>query len=227
MSVFAIEHKQADMEQIHGREAVSDFSGGCRFIRRMQDIILSLTALVLLSPFMLLVALAIVIDSPGDGPIFAQTRIGRDGVPFTMYKFRSMCPNADQMLEQLLDKNEMQPPVFKMRDDPRITRVGKFIRRAGMDELPQLWNVLRGEMSLVGPRPALPREVAQYDERARRRLAITPGLSCYWQICPDRNLLTFDEWVDLDLKYIQERSLFTDWKIIFRTFGAVIRMNGQ
>lgn len=224
MSVFAWERQQGDRERIADRKAVSDLPEGCR---RMQDIVLSLTALVCLSPLMLLVALAILIDSPGAGPIYAQTRIGRDGVPFTLYKFRSMCPRADQMLEQLLDKNEMQPPVFKIRDDPRITRVGKFIRRAGIDELPQLWNVLRGEMSLVGPRPALPREVAQYDERARRRLAITPGLSCYWQICPDRNLLTFDEWVDLDLKYIQERSLFTDWKIIFRTFGAVIRMNGQ
>ena len=198
----------------------------CRFCR-VQDIALSLLAILILWPFFLLVALIIVVDSPGAGPIFAQTRIGRDGKPFTFYKFRSMIPNAEEKLENLLDQNEMQGPVFKMKDDPRITRFGRFIRKTSIDEWPQLINVLRGEMSIVGPRPGLPREVEQYDDYARQRLLITPGLTCYWQVKPDRNDLSFDEWVALDIKYIKERSFRTDWKIIFATFGAIFGMNGE
>ena len=137
-----------------------------------------------------------------------------------------MIPDAEKHLNELLSQNEMNGPVFKIKDDPRITKVGKFIRKTSIDELPQLWNVLRGEMSIVGPRPALPREVAQYDEYAKQRLFITPGLTCYWQIQPQRNDLTFDEWLELDLKYIQERSFRVDWKIILKTFGAVLDMNG-
>lgn len=195
--------------------------------RRFQDVLLSLIALLVLWPAMLLVAAIIVIDSPGASPIFAQTRVGRDGKTFTFYKFRSMCPNAEAQLESLLDANEMQGPTFKIKDDPRITRVGKFIRRTSIDELPQLWNVLKGEMSIVGPRPGLPREVEQYDDYAKQRLLVTPGLTCYWQVQPNRNSLTFDEWVDLDVKYICERSFRTDWKIILATFGAVLGMNGE
>ena len=196
-------------------------------LRRTQDIVLSAAALLVLWPFMLLTALIVVLDSPGAGPIFAQTRIGRDGKPFTFYKFRSMCPNAEAKLESLLPQNEMQGPVFKIRDDPRITRFGRFIRKTSIDELPQLWNVLRGDMSIVGPRPGIPREVEQYDEYAMQRLLVTPGLTCYWQIQPDRNRLSFDEWVELDVKYIRERSFPTDWKIILGTFGAVLGMNGE
>ena len=195
--------------------------------RRVQDMVLSMAALLVLWPAMLLVALIIVIDSPGAGPIFAQTRIGRDGKPFTFYKFRSMCPNAEEKLEELLPQNEMEGPVFKIKDDPRITRVGKFIRMTSIDELPQLWNVLKGEMSIVGPRPGIPREVEQYDDYAKQRLMVTPGLTCYWQIQPNRNSLTFDEWVELDVKYIRERSFLTDWKIILATFSAVLGMNGE
>ena len=195
--------------------------------RRTQDVILSLLALLVLWPLMLLVAAIIVIDSPGAGPIFAQTRIGRDGKPFTFYKFRSMHPRAEEKLEELLPQNEMQGPVFKIKNDPRITRVGKFIRMTSIDELPQLWNVLKGEMSIVGPRPGIPREVEQYDDYARQRLLVTPGLTCYWQIQPNRNTLSFDEWVELDIKYIRERSFLTDWKIILATFGAVLGMNGE
>ena len=135
--------------------------------------------------------------------------------------------NADKMLDDLLDQNEMEGPVFKIKEDPRITRVGKFIRRTSIDELPQLFNILKGDMSIVGPRPALPREVEQYTDYERQRLYVTPGLTCYWQIQPRRNSLTFYEWLDLDLKYIQERSFLTDWKIIFKTFGAVLGMNGE
>lgn len=195
--------------------------------RRAQDILLSVAALLVLWPFMLIVALVIVIESPGAGPIFTQTRTGRDGKEFKFYKFRSMCPNAEDKLKDLLKYNEMQGPTFKIKDDPRITRVGKFIRKTSIDELPQLWNVLKGDMSIVGPRPALPREVEQYDDYARQRLLVQPGLTCYWQIQPHRNDLTFDEWLELDIKYIKERSFLTDWKIIFATFGAVLGMNGE
>jgi len=195
-------------------------------LRRAQDVMLSVLALLVLWPIMLIVALIIVIDSPGAGPIFVQTRVGRDGKEFKFYKFRSMCPNAEEKLKELLKQNEMDGPAFKMKDDPRITRVGKFIRKTSIDELPQLWNILKGDMSIVGPRPALPREVAQYNDYMRQRLIVTPGLTCYWQIQPRRNDLTFEEWMELDIKYIQERSFKVDWMIIFKTFGAVLGMNG-
>ena len=194
--------------------------------RRTQDVILSSVALLVLWPLMLLVALIVVIDSPGASPIFAQTRVGRDGKEFTFYKFRSMCPNAEEKLDGLLQFNEMDGPAFKIKNDPRITRVGKFIRMTSIDELPQLWNVLKGDMSIVGPSPGLPREVEQYDDYAKQRLLVQPGLTCFWQIRPNRNDLSFEEWVELDVKYINERSFLTDWKIIFATFGAVLGMNG-
>ena len=195
--------------------------------RRIQDIILSVFALVVLLPFLLIIALIIVIDSPGASPVFAQKRVGRDGKEFMFYKFRSMIPEAESKLEELLPENEMQGPVFKIKDDPRITRVGRIIRKCSLDELPQLYNVLRGDMSIVGPRPALPREVVQYDDYAKQRLMVTPGLTCYWQIQPNRNQLTFDEWLELDLKYIKERSFWTDWKIIFKTFATIVGMTGE
>ena len=209
------------------REAVLQKGRYYWVFRRLQDVVLSAAALVVLWPFMLIVALIILIDSPGAAPIFSQTRIGRDGKPFTFYKFRSMCPDAQAQLEKLLPYNEMDGPVFKIKNDPRITPFGRFIRRSGIDELPQLWNVLRGDMSLVGPRPGLPREVERYDDYARQRLVVTPGLTCYWQIQPNRNELSFDQWVELDLRYIRERSFVNDWKIIIKTLGAVVRMNGQ
>ena len=227
MSAVEIKQRIPEGEPLLDREDVLGNARRYWMLRRSQDILLSAGALLVLWPFMLLVAAIIVLDSPGAGPIFAQTRIGRDGKPFTFYKFRSMCPRAEEKLESLLEQNEMQGPVFKIKKDPRITRVGKFIRKTSIDELPQLWNVLRGEMSIVGPRPGIPREVEQYDDYARQRLLVTPGLTCYWQIQPHRNDLTFDEWVDLDVKYINERSFRTDWKIIFATFGAVLGMNGE
>lgn len=196
-------------------------------IRRIQDIVLSVLALVVLWPLMLITAIVIVLDSPGASPIFVQNRVGRDGKEFRFYKFRSMYPDAEEKLGELLKYNEMDGPAFKMQNDPRITRVGRFIRKSSIDELPQLINIIRGEMSIVGPRPGLPREVEQYDEYARQRLLITPGLTCYWQIKPYRNKLSFDEWVALDVKYIKERSFLTDWKIILATFGAVLGMNGE
>ena len=200
-------------------------------IRRTQDILLSVLAILVLWPVMLLVALAVWIDSPGASPIFAQDRVGRDGKVFRFYKFRSMIPHAEDKLKDLLDQNEMEGPAFKIKDDPRITRVGRFIRKTSLDELPQLWNILQGDMSIVGPRPPLPREVAEYGEYENQRLLVTPGLTCYWQIQPRRNQLSFDEWVALDVKYIEdscEKGRFlVDWKIIFGTFGAVLGMNGE
>lgn len=195
--------------------------------RRAQDILFSVLAILVLWPLVLVCAILIMIDSPGASPFYVQDRVGRDGKIFRFIKLRTMVPKADTMLDGLLDKNEMDGPAFKMKNDPRITRLGRFLRRSGMDELPQLINILRGDMSIVGPRPALPREVAQYTPYQRQRLYVTPGLTCYWQIQPNRNQLSFDEWMELDLKYIRERSFLTDWKIIFKTVGAVFRLTGE
>ncbi len=196
-------------------------------LRRAQDIVFSLLALILLAPLALLISLAIVLDSTGDGAIFRQRRVGRDGKLFWLYKFRTMCPDAEEQLNELLSQNQMDGPVFKIKGDPRITRVGRFLRKTSLDELPQLLNVLQGDMSIVGPRPALPREVELYSDYQRQRLYVTPGLSCYWQIAPHRNEMSFDEWVALDLKYIQERSFWVDWKIIFLTVRAMLMKYGE
>ena len=196
-------------------------------LRRAQDIVFSLLALILLAPLALLISLAIVLDSPGDGAIFRQRRVGRDGKLFWLYKFRTMCPDAEEQLNDLLSQKQMDGPVFKIKGDPRITRVGRFLRKTSLDELPQLLNVLQGDMSIVGPRPALPREVELYSDYQRQRLYVTPGLSCYWQIAPHRNEMSFDEWVALDLKYIQERSFWVDWKIIFLTVRAMLMKYGE
>ena len=196
-------------------------------LRRAQDIVFSLLALILLAPLALLISLAIVLDSPGDGAIFRQRRVGRDGKLFWLYKFRTMCPDAEEQLNELLSQNQMDGPVFKIKGDPRITRVGRFLRKTSLDELPQLLNVLQGDMSIVGPRPALPREVELYSDYQRQWLYVTPGLSCYWQIAPHRNEMSFDEWVALDLKYIQERSFWVDWKIIFLTVRAMLMKYGE
>lgn len=224
-----VKEKQIDQSNkpLLDREEVLRTYKNYWFVRRTQDIILSLAGLLLLWPLMLVVAVVIMIDSPGAGPIFTQIRVGRDGKEFKFYKFRSMYPDAEKRLSELLQYNEMDGPAFKIKNDPRITRVGKFIRMTSIDELPQLWNVLRGDMSIVGPRPGLPREVEQYDDYARQRLLVQPGLTCYWQTQPYRNRLSFEEWVELDVKYIKERSFLTDWKIILSTFGAVLGMNGE
>lgn len=195
-------------------------------VKRIQDVLFSLIALIVLSPLLLLTALIIFIDDPKGSPIFTQIRCGKNGKLFKFYKFRSMSVDAESRLEELLSKNEMNGPAFKIKDDPRITRVGKFIRRTSIDELPQLWNILKGDMSIVGPRPSVPREVEQYTDYQRQRLSITPGLTCFWQIMPKRNSLSFDEWMELDMKYIQEQSFLTDWKIIFATIRAVFHCDG-
>ena len=197
------------------------------FGRRFQDIFFSGLALIVLSPVLLITALVVFIDDPHGSPIFSQTRCGRDNKPFKIYKFRSMYCDAEERLKDLLKDNEMDGPAFKIKDDPRITKVGKFIRKTSIDELPQLWNIFKGDMSIVGPRPALPREVEQYTDLQRQRMFIQPGLTCYWQIQPNRNDISFDEWMALDLKYIEERSFLVDWKIIFLTVKAVVCKQGQ
>ena len=197
-----------------------------RAARRFQDVLLAGAALAVLWPAMAAVALAVWLDSPGGSPFFVQQRVGQNGRLFRMYKFRTMVPDAEARLEQVLPCNEMDGPVFKMQRDPRVTRLGRWLRRAGIDELPQLLNVLKGEMSLVGPRPALPREADRYTPYQRQRLYVKPGLTCLWQVQPDRNQITFDRWVELDLEYIRRRSLRLDWVLIFKTFGAVGRMYG-
>lgn len=194
--------------------------------KRCFDVVMSLLALILLSPLFLVLAVIIFVDDPHGSPIFSQIRVGKDGRLFRFYKFRSMIVNAEDMLEQLQDQNEMEGPAFKIKDDPRITRIGKFIRKTSLDELPQLVNVLKGELSLVGPRPPLPREVEQYTPKQMKRLTVKPGLTCYWQTQPHRNSLSFDQWLALDLQYINERSALVDLKILFATVKVVFHGDG-
>lgn len=197
------------------------------FFKRVFDVFIAIIGLIVLALPLCIVALIVVITSPGASPIYVQERIGKDGRSFQFYKFRSMIPNADQMLDELLDMNEMEGPAFKIKHDPRITPFGRFMRKTSIDELPQLWNVLKGDMSLVGPRPPLPREVALYTEYQQQRLLVVPGITCYWQIQPSRNSLSFDEWLSLDIKYISERSFWTDIKILLKTVRAVCGLEGE
>ena len=183
--------------------------------KRSLDFIGSLIGLVVLSPIILIVAILIKLES--EGPIiFSQKRIGLNRKEFQMYKFRSMVQNAEELKEKLRKQNEMSGPMFKMKNDPRITKVGKFIRKTSIDELPQLINVLKGDMSLVGPRPSLPKEVDEFENWMLRRLDVKPGLTCYWQVS-GRNNIDFEDWMKLDIKYVEERSFLLDIKLIFKT----------
>jgi len=186
------------------------------FIKRFIDIVCAIIGIVFLSPLMLITSVAIKINSKGP-VIFAQERVGKGGHIFKMYKFRSMVVNAEDLLYKLKSQNEMSGPMFKMKKDPRITRVGKFIRKTSIDELPQLFNVLKGEMSLVGPRPNLPEEVAKFNDWQKQKFLVKPGLTCYWQVM-GRNDIGFEEWMRLDIKYIKDRSTLLDLKLIFKTF---------
>lgn len=197
------------------------------FFKRVFDVMISALGLVVLFVPLIILSVIILIDSPGASPIFVQKRVGKNGRVFNFYKFRSMVPNADDMIDSLLDQNEMNGPVFKLKNDPRITKVGRFIRRASIDELPQLWNVLKGDMSLVGPRPPLVREVEKYNAHQMQRLAVVPGMTCLWQVQPKRNSIPFERWLELDLKYIRERSFWLDIKLLFLTVGAVLGLEGE
>lgn len=196
-------------------------------VKRVFDVVVAGLALVVLSPALLIIALIIFLDDPHGSPIYVSKRMGKNGRIFDFYKFRSMCVNAEDQLGELMDLNEADGPAFKIKDDPRITRFGRFIRKTSIDELPQLWNVVKGDMSIVGPRPPIPREVEQYDEEQMQRLKVVPGLTCYWQIQPARNSLSFQKWMDLDLKYIRERSFKVDLKIILKTAWVMVRGEGE
>lgn len=184
--------------------------------KRITDVLFSGIGLIILSPVFVIVAIAIKLDSKG--PIFfKQDRVGKDEEIFSMYKFRSMVVNAEELKKALENQNEMSGPMFKMKKDPRITRVGRFIRKTSIDELPQLVNVIKGDMSLVGPRPSLPKEVEQFEPWMKERLTVQPGITCFWQVM-GRNSIPFEEWMKLDVKYVRERNYFLDIKLIFKTF---------
>ena len=190
-------------------------------LKRLMDIVGASLGLMLASPIMLIVAILIKLEDP-KGPIFfSQVRNGAYPKTFKMYKFRSMYIDAEERLEELMHLNEQSGPAFKIKDDPRITKVGKFIRKTSLDELPQLFNVLKGEMSLVGPRPAIPREVDKYTDYQKQRLFVKPGITCIWQVS-GRNNIGFDEWVELDIEYIKTRSLWIDLKLILLTIPAML-----
>lgn len=192
--------------------------------KRAFDIIASATGLILLSPVFLL--LAYKIKHEDDGPVFySQERIGKNGKPFKMWKFRSMYVNADQKLTQLQEKNEINGPMFKIKSDPRVTEVGKWIRRHSLDELPQLYNVLIGDMSLVGPRPPLPNEVKEYTDYDKQRLLVMPGCTGLWQVTK-RNNASFEEMVWLDIIYINHSGILEDLKLMIKTIGVIIHPNG-
>ena len=181
----------------------------------------------MLSPVFLAIAAWIKLDDPHSPVIFKQERLGRHKKPFVMYKFRTMVPNAEQLLKELQKENEKDGPVFKIKKDPRITRPGAFLRKTSLDELPQLVNVLKGDMTVVGPRPPLPSEVEKYSRYHEMRLSVTPGLTCYWQTHDSRDDVSFEEWMDMDIAYIGTRSVWTDIKIILRTVMIVLKGAGN
>lgn len=194
-------------------------------IKRILDINISLFLLIILSPFLIITGILIKVTSPGP-VLFKQRRVGLRGRPFNLYKFRTMVIDAENIKKELADKNEMDGPVFKIKDDPRITGIGKLLRKTGLDELPQLFNILKGEMSLIGPRPPLHSETIQYKRWQLRRLSIKPGLSCFWQIKPDRNSIKFEKWMEMDLAYIDNWSLRLDFIIFLKTIKTVFQRSG-
>lgn len=198
--------------------------GLTKYAKIVVDMVGALFGIVILSPLSLLIALAIKLDD--GGPIlFKQIRVGKNGKTFVFYKFRTMNVEAEDQKKALKHLNDMSGPVFKISNDPRVTRIGRFLRRTSMDELPQFYNVLKGDMSLVGPRPPLPSEVEQYDAWQCRRLCIKPGITCLWQV-NGRNNIDFDKWVKLDLEYIDNWSLWLDFKIITKTIPAILKGDG-
>jgi exopolysaccharide biosynthesis polyprenyl glycosylphosphotransferase len=206
------------------REGQQTTSLYCRVLKRPLDVLTSLLGLVVLSPLFLTLAVLIRLDSRG--PIFfKQVRVGKDGREFAFYKFRSMVQDAEALKTKLMHLNELEGPVFKISDDPRITSIGRMLRRTSLDELPQLLNVLKGDMSLVGPRPPLPAEVAKYESWQRQKLSVLPGITCLWQIS-GRNHIGFTEWMRLDIEYIRRQSFGLDMKILLRTLPAVLLRKG-
>ncbi len=220
-----IEHANVDERTRKRLEALLEKSYASYWKKkRLFDIFFAILILLFFIPLMLIIAIVIYIDDPSAGPIYKQVRVGRHGKEFYMYKFRTMCASADRHIDDLNGKNEMDGPVFKMKDDPRITRVGRFLRRVSLDELMQFLNVFRGEMTIVGPRPPLPREVKFYTDYQKLRLLVTPGITCTWQIHRNRNDIPFDEWVERDLEYIQHRTFWNDIKIMLKT--PIVMLSG-
>ena len=197
-----------------------------RFIKRTFDIVFSVLVLICFCWLYALIAIFIKIDDPKGPAIFKQERVGKNGKCFCMHKFRSMVVDAEDRLEELKHLNEKTGPVFKIKRDPRVTRIGYWLRKLSLDELPQFWDVLKGDISIVGPRPALPKEVAEYDDYQKQRLLVKPGITCYWQTRMNRDSITFDEWVDLDLLYIKQCGVWTDIKLIIQTVGVVLTAQG-
>lgn len=195
--------------------------------KRLFDIFFASLILLFFIPLMIVISIIIVIDDPSAGPFYKQVRIGRHGEEFMMYKFRTMRPGSDKLKLELMNKNEMDGPVFKIKDDPRITRVGKILRKLSLDELMQFFNVLKGDMTLVGPRPPLPGEVVHYTDYQKLRLLVTPGITCTWQIHKNRNDVPFEQWVEMDIDYIQNRTFPGDIKIMLKTPIAMLTATGR
>lgn len=219
-SVDSLAEEKVKVDFIYEEKPVYDF------IKRFFDIFFSVLALIVLCPLFIIISVVIMIHDRNLKPFFIQNRCGRNGKQFKFYKFRTMCVDAESKLEQLQEKNEMDGPVFKITEDPRITKIGKVLRATGIDELPQLWNILKGDMSFVGPRPPIPKEVEQYSDTDRLRLLVKPGLTCYWQVQPKRNSISFEKWMELDRKYIQQRSFWVDIKLILKTAVSVFKREG-
>ena len=195
-----------------------------KWVKRAFDVVAACVALVLLSPVFLITAIAIFVED--GGPIFfTQQRAGKDMQSFTIYKFRSMYKNAEDLFEKMQEQNEQTGHAFKIKDDPRVTHVGKFIRRFSIDELPQLFNIIKGDMSVVGPRPILYEQMEACNAYEKQRLIVKPGLTCYWQVC-GRAKIKWEQWVELDLKYSQDMSVKKDIELILRTFPAVFGQDG-
>lgn len=195
--------------------------------KRLFDIFFATLILLFFLPLMVIIAIVVVIDDPTAGPFYKQIRVGRHGKEFYMYKFRTMRAGADKMIDVIASQNEMDGPVFKMKNDPRITRVGKYLRRLSLDELMQFFNVFKGDMTLVGPRPPLPREVKYYTDYQKLRLLVTPGITCTWQISQNRNDIPFEEWVEMDIEYIQTRTFLNDLEIMLKTPIVMLTATGR
>ncbi len=195
--------------------------------KRLFDIFFATLILLFFLPLMCVIAVIIYIDDPSAGPFYKQIRVGRHGREFYMYKFRTMKAGSDKIIDTLAESNEMDGPVFKMKDDPRITRVGKYLRKLSLDELMQFFNVFKGDMTLVGPRPPLPREVQYYTDYQKLRLIVTPGITCTWQIHENRNDVPFEQWVEMDLDYIQNRTFVNDLKIMLKTPIVMLSATGR
>ncbi|MEA3459313.1 MAG: sugar transferase, partial [Chloroflexota bacterium] len=226
--LFQLSLSRVDVDDLGGVPLLSvkevSISGWNLALKRLIDLAIVLIGSILLLPLLLLIAMAIKVDSPGP-VLFKQTRVGKGGHRFTLYKFRSMRQGAEGELPKLAELDEATGPLFKIRDDPRLTRVGRSLRRASLDELPQFYNILRGEMSLVGPRPALPSEVEQYQGWQRKRLEVSPGMTGLWQIS-GRSDLSFDEMCLLDIYYVERWSPLLDVKILFKTIPSILLGRG-